>query len=163
LYRYFDNKGVPSIDHHVPPEFAKNGYTVMRPDGTVIEVVPRQLTAEEMKSQGSAEARRRAAEAEARRLREWDESLLRRYSNIIDIEAARDRALRDFQVRVNILRSNLMSVKGQIEREQAKAADIERRGASVPAETTQNIATLRGEISDTEESIAQHLREADEV
>lgn len=163
LYRYFDNKGVPNIDHHVPPEFAKNGYTVMRPDGTVVEVVPRQLTAEEMKGQGSAEARRRAAEAEAKRLQEWDESLLRRYSTTVDIEAARDRALRDFDVRINILRSNLMSVKSQIEREQAKAADIERRGASVPEETTQAIAALRREIGDTEESIVQNQREAQEV
>ena len=163
LYRYFDDKGVPNIDHHVPPEFAKNGYTVMRPDGTVVEVVPRQLTPEEMKGQGSAEARRRAAEAETKRLQEWDESLLRRYSTTVDIEAARDRALRDFDVRINILRSNLMSVKSQIEREQAKAADIERRGASVPAETTQAIAALRREIGDTEESIAQNQREAQEV
>lgn len=163
LYRYYDDKGVPNIDHRVPPEFAKNGYTVMRQDGTVIEVVPRQLTAEEMKDQGSAEARRRAAEAEAKRLQEWDESLLRRYSTTADIEAARDRAMRDFEVRINILRSNLMSVKGQIEREQAKAADIERRGAQVPAETTQAIASLRREISDTEDSIAQNQREQKEA
>ena len=93
LYRYFDDKGVPNIDHRVPPEFAKNGYTVMRPDGTVAEVVPRQLTPEEMKGQGSAEAQRRAAEAEAKRLQEWDESLLRRYSTTVDIEAARAKGL----------------------------------------------------------------------
>jgi chromosome segregation ATPase len=155
-YRYKNAKGVTVIDDRVPPEFVKQGYTVLTRDGRVVEEVPPQLS-------GSAAEQARAAAAEAKRLREWDESLLRRYSNTADIEAARDRALREFDIRISILRSNLQSVKGQIEREQARAADIERRGGVVPTDLQASIADLRREIAATEETIALRKRERDEV
>lgn len=152
LYRYVTDKGVVAIDDHVPPEFAKNGYEVLTPDGRVIETVPRQLTGEEG-------TRARAAEAETKRLQEWDKNLLLRYSSVDDIAAARDRALREIDVRISILRSNLLSVKGQIESEQTKAADMERRGVEVPAAITSNMDMLRREIADTEESVAERTRD----
>ncbi len=156
LYRYRDNRGVMSIDDHVPPEFIKNGYQVITRDGRVIEEVGPQLS-------GEAAARAHAAASEAKRIREWDESLLRRYSTVADIEAARERALREFDIRISILNSNLQSVKGQIEREQARAADIERRGQQVPTDLARSIDDLRGEIAVTEETIALRKRERDEV
>jgi len=156
LYRYTDNRGVVAIDDHVPPEFARNGYEVLTPDGRVIQTVPRQLTGEEGE-------RKRAAEAEAKRLRDWDQSLLLRYSTVEDIAAARDRAMREFDIRISILHSNLLSVKSQIENDQAKAADLERRGVAVPKGIVDNIDMLKREIADTTESIAQKQREKDGV
>jgi hypothetical protein len=156
LYRYKDNKGVVGIDDHVPPEFAKNGYEVLTPDGRVIETVPRQLTGEEG-------ARVKALEAEAKRLQEWDKNLLLRYSSVDDIAAARDRALREIDVRLSILRSNLLSVKGQIESEQLKAADMERRGIAVPEAIVSNMEMLKREIVDTEEAIVQRTHEKTQV
>ena len=152
LYRYTTDKGVPAVDDHVPPEFVKNGYEVLSPDGRVLETVPRQLTGEEG-------ARKRAAEAEAKRLREWDKNLLLRYSSTDDIAAARDRALREIDVRLSILRSNLSSVKAQVEREQEKAADIERRGNTVPEAISSNIEKLKAEVAGIEESIAERIRD----
>jgi chromosome segregation ATPase len=66
-------------------------------------------------------------------------------------------------VRISILRSNLLSVKGQIEREQARAADIERRGAQAPADLVESIADLRREIAGTEETLAQRQQEREAV
>lgn len=154
LYRYTTDKGVVAIDDHVPPEFTKNGYQILSPDGRVLETVPRQLTGEEG-------ARKRAADAEAKRLQDWDKNLLLRYSSIDDIAAARDRALHEIDIRISILRSNLMSTKAQVEHEQEKAADMERRGATVPDAISANIDKLKMEVSGIEESIAERLREKD--
>jgi hypothetical protein len=156
LYRYTDNKGATAVDDHVPPEFVKNGYDVITKDGRVIETVPRQLT-------GAEGERKRAAEAEAKHLQDWDKTLLLRYSSTDDIAAARDRALKEFDVRISILRSNLLSTKSQIESEQGKAADMERRGRDVPEAMTTNIEMLKREITDTEEAIAERLREKENV
>ncbi len=152
LYRYTNDKGVTAVDDHVPPEFVKNGYEVLSPDGRVLETVPRQLTGEEGK-------RKRAAEAEAQRLREWDKNLLLRYSSTDDIAAARERALREIDVRISILRSNLASTKSHIDREQAKAADIERRGTPVPEAISSNIEQLKKEIAGIEMSIAERVKD----
>ncbi len=152
LYRYTTDKGVIAVDDHVPPEFVKNGYEILTPDGRVVETVPRQLTGEEGK-------RKRAAEAEAKRLQEWDKNLLLRYSSIDDISAARERALREIEIRLSILRSNLTSVKSQVEREQEKAADIERRGGTVPEAIATNIDKLKLEAAGIEAAIAERTNE----
>lgn len=149
-YRYIDDKGTVVLDDHVPPEYVKNGYTVLSPDGRVVREVPPVPTGEEGR-------RQREAAAEAERLRAWDESLLRRYSSVADIEAARDRAVRDYSMRISILKNNLLSIKGQIERELARAADIERRGGQVPASLSDTIAALRQEVEETESTL--RLRE----
>lgn len=152
LYRYTTDKGVPAVDDHVPPEFVKNGYEVLSPDGRVLETVPRQLTGEEG-------ARKRATEAEAKRLQEWDKNLLLRYSSTDDIAAARDRAMREIEIRLSILRSNLTSAKSQVEREQEKAADIERRGGAVPEAISANIDKLKVEVAGIEDSISERLKD----
>ena len=152
MYRYTTDKGVIAVDDHVPPEFVKNGYEVLSPDGRVLETVPRQLTGEEGK-------RKRAADAEAKRLQEWDKNLLLRYSSVDDIAAARDRALREIDIRLSILRTNLISAKGQVEREQAKAADIERRGGTVPEAITTNIDKLKVEVAVIEASIGERTKD----
>lgn len=154
LYRYKNDKGVTAVDDHVPPEFVKNGYEVLTRDLRVIQVVPRQLSGEEGKRQ------RQAADAK-RYQEEWDKRLLLRYSTPRDIEEARDRALAEFDVRLSILQSNLRTTKIQIEDEQARAADIERRGQSVPAALTGNIVALKKEIGVVEESIKQQRHDKD--
>lgn len=154
LYRYTNDRGVVAVDDHVPAEFVKNGYEVLSRDGRVLETVPRQLTGEEG-------VRKRAAEAEAQRLQDWDKNLLLRYSTVDDIAAARDRALREIDSRISILRSNLGAAKSQVEREQEKAADIERRGGKVPEAITDNLGKLKQEASGIEVSIAERLQEKD--
>ncbi len=89
-----------------------------------------------------------AAEAEQERLRQWDESLLLRYSTIEDIEAARSRALSSLLINVSILKSNTRSLKQQVENYQAQAANIERRGGEVDVQRLGAIEDLQGESRD---------------
>lgn len=164
VYRYTNDKGVPVIDDRVPPEFVPRGYDVLDSATlTLIQRVPRQLTEEEMTLRNTEESRERLREEEERRLKAWDESLLLRYSSVDDIKAAQTRAVQDLQIRISILKSNLTSIKSQIEREQQKAADIERRGLNAPVELTKNIEILRQEIEDTEQSINVRRHEIEEV
>lgn len=164
VYRYVNENGVTVIDDTVPPEFIPKGYEILDSSSlSLIKRVPRQLSEEELRTQGSEEARARLKEEEERRLRAWDESLLVRYSSLDDIKAARDRAVRDIQIRISILKSNLTTIKGNIEREQAVAADYERRGITVPDDMLKNIDIMRLEIEDTEQSIAMRREEMEDV
>jgi hypothetical protein len=159
LYRYKNEKGVPVIDDHIPPKFVAQGYEVLNSDGSLKEYVPRQLSAEELLLRNTDESRARFQEEENKRLEAWDKSLTLRYSSIDDIDAAEKRDMRNLQIRISILKSNLISIKYEIEREQQRAADIERRGSDVPVELSKKIDTLRLEIADTEQSIAVRREE----
>ncbi|MDJ0877100.1 MAG: hypothetical protein QNI86_00745 [Halieaceae bacterium] len=163
LYRYVNDEGITVINYNIPPEYVHKGYEILNADGSVYQVVPRSLTDEELADQSSSAYEARVAAEEAERLRKWDESLLLRYSSIEDIEAARDRALSELRIRISILRSNVRSLKVQVESNQERAADIERRGEPVPMELIAAIDGLRSEIAETERSIEERTREVDVV
>jgi len=163
LYRYTNDEGVTVVDYQVPAAYAGKGYEVLNKEGVVIEVVPRALTEEEKSVRNAQQELEAAAKAEERRLQEWDESLLLRYSTVADIEAARERALRDLRIRLSILKSNKRSLKQQVENYQAQAADLERSGREVDVARLSAIEDLQAEIGTTERSINDRAREIEDV
>ena len=163
LYRYTNERGILVIHDRITPEYASKGYEIINEKGVVTKVVPRQLTKEELAQRDVKEQMAAAAAVERERLRRWDESLLLRYSTIEDIEAARERALRDLRIRVSILKSNTRSLKQQVENYQATAADIERGGGTVDVQRLSAIEELQSEIAITERSIVDRETEIEQV
>lgn len=159
LYRYTNKDGNMVVDYRIPPEYVAAGYEVLNDKGVVIRVVPRELSEEERASRDIEERLAAEAAAEQKRLQEWDESLLLRYSTIEDIEAARERALRDLRIRVSILKSNKRSLKQQVESYQAQAADQERQGRAVDAAHLKAIEDLQAEIATTDRYISDRQEE----
>lgn len=163
LYRYTNDEGNVVVDYQVPTRYVAQGYEVLNMEGVVLEVVPRQLTEEEKKVLNAQQELEEAARAEQERLKEWDESLLLRYSTIADIEAAEERALRDLRIRMSILKGNKRSLKQQAENYQAQAADLERRGQEVDVARLVAIEDIQAEIETTDRSINERAREIEEV
>ena len=162
-YRYTNERGLTVINDSIAPEDVSRGYDIITSDGTLIRSVPRQLSEQELREQTSEQTRERLRLEEEQRLQAWDEMLMLRYSSVGDIRAAEERAVRNLQIRISILRSNLMSIKSQIEREQQKAADIERSGEDVPQNLADVIEKLGREVEDTEESIAVRRQGVEET
>lgn len=163
LYRYTNADGVTVVDYQVPSVYVATGYEVLNVDGVVLQVVPRALTEEEKKVRNAQQQLEIEAQAEEKRLREWDESLLLRYSTVEDIEAARERALRDLRIRMSILKGNKRSLKQQVENYQAQAADLERSGQQVDVARLSAIEDLQAEIASTDRSIADRDKEIKDV
>ena len=55
LYRYKNDVGGTVVDWHVPAEYAGRGYEVLNAQGEVVEVVPRQLSADELQNKDLVE------------------------------------------------------------------------------------------------------------
>ncbi|MEM1402092.1 MAG: hypothetical protein AAGG55_02070 [Pseudomonadota bacterium] len=159
MYRYINGEGNKVIGYQVPPEFVANGYEVLSATGAIIEVVPRTLDENERETLSERQRIERELAEDEERLRKWDESLLLRYSSVEDIEAARERALRDLRIRVSILKGKLRSLKQQVENYQAVAADQERLGFAVDANHMKAIDDLRSEISATERAVVDRQEE----
>lgn len=151
------------VDFSVPAEYVAGGYEVVNDKGVVIKVVPRELTAEEKEVHAAQEQLEARARAEQQRLREWDESLLLRYSTVADIEDARERALQELRIRVSILKATRRSHKVQVENYQKQAADLERRGQKVDVARLSTIERLQDEIAATERAIVDREKEVEDV
>jgi hypothetical protein len=161
LYRYTNADGVVVVGYQVPTDAVGRGYEVLNNEGMVIQVVPRELTPEERKVKDAEEKQAQEARAEQERLRQWDESLMLRYSSVEDIEDARRRALGELQIRMSILKGNRRSLKQQVENYQAQAANLERSGMEVGVERLRAIENLQAEIVTTEKDIVDRQREID--
>ena len=162
-YRYTNDEGSTVVDDHVPPQHVKKGYEVLNDKGVVIKVIPRELSPEEQQIADAQKKLEERAKAEELRLREWDESLLLRYSTVEDIEAAQKRALMDLKIRVSILKGNKRSLKQQVENYQSQAAEMERLGREVDVDRLRAIEDLQQEITTTDRAIADRELEIQKV
>ncbi|WAJ37431.1 DUF4124 domain-containing protein [Pseudomonas sp. GOM7] len=135
LYRYVDDKGVTVLSRQgVPPEFIGKGYEVLNDHGRVLRVIPPAPTPEEF-------ARMQAEKARA----SSDAQLLRLYSNLDDVDRARERKLSELDGLIRVARGNLQSVRTQQANLQGKAAEHERAGRQVPENLLVQISGLRDE------------------
>ena len=163
LYRYKNEVGGTVVDWQVPVEFIAKGYEVLDENGTVVEIVPRQLTAEEMDDQDLVARLKRDAVIEKQRLAEWDRQLLLRYSTVEDIEAAHQRALSELKIRLSILSSNQRSLRARLESYLARIAEAERRGREASEADLKSIAAIRREIETNAKAITERRIQSEEV
>jgi len=163
LYRYKNDVGGTVVDWHVPAKFAGRGYEVLNSQGQVIEVVPRQLSEGELQNKDLVERLRQDAEVERARLAEWDKFLLLRYSSVEDIDAARERGLRELRIRLSILASNQRVSRSRLEALLARVADTERRGDVPLQQDVEAIAALRADIATTSRAIEEREAQVLEV
>ncbi len=146
MYRYIDERGVTVIDRlGVPPEHVARGYEVLNEQGRVIRVVP---------PAPSAEERQRLAEEKAKA--SSDAQLLRIYSEVSDVDRARDRKLAELDGAIRVAESNLQSLRTQQGSLQAKAAEFERAGRQVPEHLLVQIENLKTEQAGVEKDIVRY-------
>lgn len=146
MYRYVNERGVTVIDRQgVPPEHVAKGYEVLNEQGRVISVVP---------PAPSAAERQRLAEEKAKA--SSDAQLLRIYSEVGDVDRARDRKLAELDGAISVAQSNLQSLRTQQGNLQEKAAEFERAGRKVPEHLLVQIENLKIEQAGVEQDIARY-------
>ena len=156
LFRYQDEQGRTVLNDTLPPSAVNRGYEIIKPGGQVVKRVEPALPP------GAAAAAEKARAREEKQ-KQWDESLLLRYSDVNDIREAKKRALSDIQVRISILKGNRNYLKTQVEREVFRAAEAERLGQEVSQEQLDAIATLKQQLSDVEDLINVREQEKEET
>ncbi len=127
IYKYLDERGRTVFNSNIPPDLVKNGYTIMNERGQVLEVVPRQLTAEEVAAREAVEQARLAQEEAERKQLEDDNLLVRTYTSVEEIMAQRD-------VRVMRLDSQLIDLTGNLSKTDAEVTRLTQLADKATAE-----------------------------
>ncbi len=162
-FRVVSESGNVELKATITPEEAKRGYKIVTLGGHVLKEVAPELTTEEYlaKSDELREAERLRLEKEMQQA--YDEALLLRYSAVDDLMAEKKRKLSEFDIRISILHSNLAGLKEKLDKQQARAARIERAERTVPEALLQNIADIETEMLEAEATIRLRQREKAEV
>jgi hypothetical protein len=155
-YRYLNEEGVKVISVAIPPEYAQKGYEIITKNGQVLDVVAPAPTPENVAAELEKRARKRALAKE-------HENLIRRYSSVDDIFAARDRRLTHLNATISILRNNLVSLDKQSEDLVGKAAESERIGREVSKQILSNIEQIKAEITTSQASLKARESEQDAI
>ncbi len=163
-YRYTDAEGNSVMEDRITEGALKYGYTVIGRYGRKIKTVPPRLTDEELAARKAQREKEEAEGNSAEQQEAWDKYLLLRYSSTDDIEAAKQRALNQIQVRIDILEANLQTLKQTIEREQALAADRQRRTGKPPTEDHDALMqSFNAELIGLEKQIAARKTESEQT
>lgn len=152
LYRYKNDRGVSEMNYSIPAEYAQKGYEILNKSGQVIKVVPPAPSASELEE---VEARRETLEKY--------EILRRRYSDIDDIERAKQRKLKNLKTNIAILEGTISNLRHEIEAHIARAAEFERSGRTIPETILGQLTDARSELKVSEDLLESRNQEYKDV
>ncbi|WP_290580294.1 hypothetical protein [Ketobacter sp.] len=155
FYRYENDEGRKVMTQTLPPEVVPRGYEVLNERGSVIKVVPRAMTPEELAAQAEVDRQKRLDAEQMER----DKQLLAIFSSPKDAERARDRKLEAIDVYINVTRGNIAKLQSEYNTAQAQAAARERSGEEVPEYLVSKMESFARQIRRAEESIAEKEQE----
>ncbi len=156
IYRYKNSDGVTVMDSKIPPEYVNNGYEIVSRSGKVIKTVA-------PVAQGADAERMREEKLQREEQAREDVQLRRSYSNVADIDAAKDRNLESLRGNISILQANLVSARKRLQDYQSQAAAVERSGRPLTDDLLKNINNLVQEEKDIQLQIKQREQEYSEV
>ena len=156
LYRYINDKGVTVLDRSVPPQFVSRGYEVLDRDGRVKQVVPAALSPEQRQAQREAEQARQ-------RQRASDETLLRLYASVADLDRAHSRQVQQIEGLIGTAEAGLLTLRSQRDDVQSRAASQERAGREVDTELLRQLDHIASEQGRLERQIANSRQEIESV
>ena len=154
LYRYKDENGATVLGLNVPPHFIRNGYDILSNSGRLIKSVPPALTAEQISDRDNKKAEQDQQAITEKIQKEHDLALLKLYSHPNDAVRVLKRKLQDIDDFVSLKNGNISVVKGQLEQEEAKAANNERTGKKVSDNTLNKITLQKNKITELEHEIS---------
>ena len=134
IYRYVDKNGQTVFNTVIPPEYVKNGYTILNEAGQVIQEVPRALTAQEIEAQKAGKAAEEQAIADRVAQEEADQLLIRLFRSPEEIQRKRDNSLLQLKTQEDLVKLNMGRVDAEIARVQAIIDNNAKAGTKPPAD-----------------------------
>lgn len=159
VYKWVDDQGVTHYGEVIPTEYANKTRDTINKSG-MLDKRPEKQDAETIKAKEEAEKKRkieRQAEIEQQRR---DNAMLDTYSNVAEIDLARDRSLVLINARVESNKMLLKSSQGTLDDLKLEVDVRNKEGKKIPAslandiaQTEARVARYQAELSKSEEEV----------
>jgi len=138
IFKWVDDKGTTHYSETIPPEYANKDRTELDKYGRVIkqEAV---LTPEQHRAQEAADAYKRNSDEAALELKRHDKALNDTYSNVEEIDLARNRTLLQVQTRINSISSQIKITTGNLLALKIEADSHTSAGKTIPQSLNEDI------------------------
>jgi hypothetical protein len=169
-----NKEGVRECGNIVPPEYAQQESRTLDKRGITTEVIERAPTAEELEERARQEEverlrledeeRQKALEEQRRKEQAaYDRMLLSTYLTEEDILRSRDRKLVAIDATIELNRITIGKLQENLDKEKARAANLERQGKELPERTREDIGSLQNQIQNKQNYIASKEKERQEL
>lgn len=157
-----NKEGVRECGESVPPEYSQQGHEVIK-KGMVVDETEAAKTPEELeeeKRQAEIEAAKQQQLVEERR---QDKVLLATFTNVADIERVRDEQIEALEAQIRVTQSRNEKIQQDLDKRIAAAAAEERAGKEPNEALRKDIESLKRQISNNDDYIAQRRKEQDGI
>lgn len=158
-----NKEGVKECGDKVPPEYAQTDRQELNKQGLVVDEQERAKTDEELEeakrnAELQAEKDRQSAEAAKR-----DKILLDTFSSVDDIEMTRDGKIAAIQASISLAEARNQKLQADLDKLVEHAANEERAGKAITEDLEKDIESLRRQIKDNDNFIADKQNEQELV
>ena len=163
LYKWTDENGKVHYTDTPPPESSSQERQVLNEQGMVTDTLERQKTAEEIAAeQAAADAVRKEQEArEAQAAR--DRALLSTYTNVEQIEMARDGRLAAIESQINVVSSTISNLEERLAGLERQAAALQGNDKPVPERLQEQIEETREELLSNQRYLLRKEKEKEQT
>jgi hypothetical protein len=158
LYKWVDDNGTTHYGETIPPEYAGKDREELSKDGRVIRteevMTPERRLAKEKEDEKAREDAKAALEQQRR-----DKTLLNTYSNVNEIDLARDRSLQQIDARINVLGSYVKATNEKIIALQTEADNDTKANRKIPYSLQQDLEDAQARLTRLQEDLEKPIAE----
>lgn len=163
LYKWVDEDGKVHYTDTPPPESSKQERDVLNQHGQITETLERQKTAEEIAAEEARkEQLRRQKEAEEAQAAK-DRALLSTYTNVEQIEMAREGRVTAIESQINVVSSTIANLEERLSELEQQAAQIRNNDRPVPDNLQKRIEETRDELLNNQRYLMRKQGEREET
>ena len=163
LLCWTNSDGVKECGDKLPPEYAQEGHEELNKTGRVVKETERAKTEEELEEENKQAAIKAEEELLVKEQAKKDKMLLDTFFSVKDIEAARDSKIAALEASLSVAEKRGAKMQEALDSRVNQAAAAEREGKSPPASLLKDIESLKRQIKDNDDFIANVRKEETEV
>lgn len=161
LYKWVDSNGVTHYGETVPPEFADKNRSELKA-GRVIKT-EEVLSPEESRAKKASEQKKREDEKLALERKRLDLTLTSTYSNVEEIDLARNRSLQHVDSRINSVNSQLKMSKNTLQGLQSEVDGYTKANKPIPASLNEDLQETQSRLGRLQQTMEKLEKEKTSV
>lgn len=158
LYKWVDNNGVTHYGEVIPPEYADKDRVELNKDGRVVKQ-EEIMTPEKRAAREQADARKRSEAQLATDRQRHDKTLLNTYSNVNEIDMARQRSLQQIDARISAIQSSVRTATSDLAGLQQEADGYAKRHRDIPQSLQDDLQNAKARLDMLNSDLTQPLAE----
>jgi hypothetical protein len=163
MYKWTDAQGNVHYGDRIPPEYAEQEQKRLNEQGITVEVRERAKTPEELAEEQRLARIQEEKDERHRQELTRDRILLDTFGNEDEIIMTRNGKVNAIAAIIRVTEGRIENLRGRLAELTTRAANLERSGKPVSEELHQDILTIRQQIEDNQDYIAQKQQEQQET